>query len=168
MLSLCTNDPLWAQILPRIAILSRTLLTSAGPHFHGIPAVRRPHASARTAIRPKRKLPDYDAVGELLVRTYRAPGPHRNWPQQRREYMHAHPLCDESLLSGFGVWESNGRIVGIVHHVHHPGIVYVQVDPACAFLKPDMLAYAAENLAVGKICWHPRRKAVVWVVWDIR
>jgi len=100
-------------------------------------------------LRQYRHPDDYDAVGELLVRTYRAPGPHRNWVQPRWEYMHAHPLCDEALLGGFGVWESGGRIVGIVHHEHRAGVNYLEVDPACAVLKADMLAYAAENLAAA-------------------
>ncbi|HET6429353.1 MAG TPA: GNAT family N-acetyltransferase [Phycisphaerae bacterium] len=100
-------------------------------------------------LRTYRHPDDYEAVGKLLVRTYRMPGPHRNWPQPRWEYMHAHPLCDESRLGGFGVWERDGGVVGIVHHEHRPGVVYVELAPACAFLKPDMLAYAAENLGAA-------------------
>jgi predicted N-acetyltransferase YhbS len=96
--------------------------------------------------RPYDHAHDYERVNDLLVRTYGADMPHRNWLQPRWEYMHFHPLMDESSVGRIGVWEDDGRLVACVHHEHHMGHVYCQVDPAYAHLKRDMLRHAAGHL----------------------
>ena len=60
---------------------------------------------------------DYDAVGDFLVRTRGQDAGHRNWVQPRWEYMHAHPFAAELKpnFGRFGLWENDGKIVGLVH-----------------------------------------------------
>jgi len=107
---------------------------------------------------------DYDKVGQFLIDTYRPGDRHDNWLQPRWEYMHYHPLFDESLKIAFantGVWESGGSIVGVVHFEHHPGRIFFQVHPDSEHLKPEMLEYAETNLSVGKP--GRKRKIEIWV-----
>lgn len=86
-----------------------------------------------------------------MIDTYRPGDRHDNWLQPRWEYMHYHPLFDESLNTAFantGVWESNGSIVGVVHFEHRPGQIFFQVHPDSGYLKPEMLEYAETYLSV--------------------
>ena len=55
-----------------------------------------------------------------------------------------------------GVWESKGKVVGVIHPEDQMGTVYVQVDPDCAFLKPEMLAYAQQHLYLAKNAFRQR------------
>ncbi len=91
---------------------------------------------------------DYSRVGEFLVRTYRTSGSHINWLQPRWEYMHHHPLIREVELRSIGLWEADGEIVGVVHPEHRKGTVYLELDPAHADLRRELLRYAEANLAV--------------------
>jgi GNAT superfamily N-acetyltransferase len=61
--------------------------------------------------------------------------------------MHYHPLVRGIDLSGIGIWELDGDIVGVVHPEHRAGTVYLEVDPAHAIMKGRMLDYAEEHLA---------------------
>ena len=90
---------------------------------------------------------DYSRVGEFLVRTYRTTGSHVNWLQPRWEYMHHHAFIRNLDLSPIGIWEADGRIVGVVHPEHREGTVYFEFDPAHADLRRDMLQHAEEHLA---------------------
>jgi len=98
--------------------------------------------------RPYRFPEDLEAVGRLLVRSYRTEGPHRNWLQPRWEHMHFHSLLDERELElgRCAVWEESGEIVGAVQFGHRMGIVYPQVDPCHDGLKAKMLEHTAEHL----------------------
>ncbi len=89
---------------------------------------------------------DYELVGQFLVNTYNVEGQHRNWLQPRWEYMHYHPLLDESSLNKIGIWEDAGDIVGVVHHEHRMGEIYIEISPDYSYLKKDMLEYAQEYL----------------------
>jgi len=93
---------------------------------------------------------DYESVGQFLVKTYRTKGGHINWLQPRWEYMHYHPFIKNVDLNSIGVWEADGELVGVVHPEHDPGNAYFEVDPGCAFLKQEMLAYAEEHLCSEK------------------
>ena len=97
--------------------------------------------------RPYDRARDYAAVGDFLVRTFSARGPHPNWLQPRWEYMHFHPLLDEASLVRAGVWERGGAILAVVHHEHRLGEVYFEVAAGSERLKPAMLDYALEHLA---------------------
>ena len=89
---------------------------------------------------------DFEPVGQFLVNTYSTGGRHRNWLQPRWEYMHFHPLLDESSLDKIGIWQDAGEIVGVVHHEHRMGEVYFEIGPDYAWLKKDMLQYAQVHL----------------------
>ena len=101
-----------------------------------------------TRVRPYDRDRDFEAIGRFLVRTYDPEAVHRNWLQPRWEYMHYHPLLEESGLDlgTCGVWEDGGEIVGVAHFEHRRGVNYLEVDPRYAGLKRDMLGYAAERL----------------------
>ena len=107
---------------------------------------------------------DYSKVGQFLIDTYRPGDRHDNWLQPRWEYMHYHPLFDESLKTAFanmGVWESNGSIVGVVHFEHNPGQIFFQVHPGLGHLRSEMLEYAETYLNVGDS--DRKRKIAIWV-----
>jgi len=89
---------------------------------------------------------DFELVGQFLVNTYNVEGRHRNWLQPRWEYMHYHPLLDESSLDKIGIWEDADDIVGVVHHEHRMGEIYIEISPDYSYLKKDMLEYAQEYL----------------------
>ena len=113
---------------------------------------------------------DYNRVGQFLIDTYQPGARHDNWVQPRWEYMHYHPLFDESLSTAFsntGVSESNGSIVGVVHFEHHPGQIFFQIHPEFTYLKAEMLEYAETHLSVD--AGGEKRKIEIWVNdFDIR
>jgi len=94
---------------------------------------------------------DYDAVSGFLIRSYRSTiaGPHRNWLEPRWEYMHHHPAIYDKQddLSRCGIWFEGDAVVAVAHFEHRLGIAYLQIDPAHAGLKREMLEYAPEHLA---------------------
>ena len=89
---------------------------------------------------------DFDLVGQFLVNTYNLESQHPNWLQPRWEYMHYHPLIDESTLDKIGIWEDAGDVVGVVHHEHQMGEIYIEIRSEYSYLKRDMLEYAQEHL----------------------
>ncbi|MFC1736385.1 GNAT family N-acetyltransferase [Candidatus Hydrogenedentota bacterium] len=89
---------------------------------------------------------DYDRVAQFLVKTYRTTGDHINWLQPRWEYMHRCSTIKNVNLGLIGVWEAQGKIVGVIHPEDQMGTVYVEVDPDYAFLKREMLVYAQQHL----------------------
>lgn len=90
---------------------------------------------------------DYSRVGRFLTDTYRPGHYHFNWFLSRWEYMHFHFLLDMTVLSRIGIWEDNGSIVGVVNYEDKLGTTYFQIHPDYGYLKPEMLAYAVDNLA---------------------
>jgi len=105
------------------------------------------HAAARSYVHAT----DYERVGQFLVRTCGlAAGAHVNWLQPRWEYMHYHPLMAGGDVNAIGAWEAAGEIVTVVHPEHFMGTAYFEIDPTCAAMKGEMLAYAEERLCVAK------------------
>jgi GNAT superfamily N-acetyltransferase len=103
-------------------------------------------------------------VGQFLIDTYRPGDRHDNWLQPRWEYMHYHPLFDESLktaFSGTGVWEVDANIVGVAHFEHRPGQIFFQVHPDFASLKLEMVEYAEAYLSVEAD--DGKGKIAIWV-----
>ncbi|MCP4424718.1 MAG: GNAT family N-acetyltransferase [Chloroflexi bacterium] len=80
------------------------------------------------------------------MKTYRTTGTHINWLQPRWEYMHYHPNIWDVDLNVIGIWEAEGKIVGVAHLEHYMGSAYFEFDPAYDFLRREALAYAEENL----------------------
>jgi GNAT superfamily N-acetyltransferase len=93
---------------------------------------------------------DYTRVGCFLTYTYQPGRYHDNWFFSRWEYMHFHPMLDAAALPHIGIWEEGDNIVGVTNYEDKPGTTYFQVHPDYGYIKPEMLAYAAENLAGTK------------------
>jgi predicted N-acetyltransferase YhbS len=89
---------------------------------------------------------DYEAVSQFLVRTSGDSGQHVNWLQPRWEYMHRCGGIRNVNLNAIGIWEVDGKIVGVIHPEHQMGTVYVEIDPAYTDLKREMLGYAEQHL----------------------
>jgi len=116
------------------------------------------------AVRRYEHAVDYDRVGQFLIDTYQPGDRHDNWLQPRWEYMHYHPLFDESLRMAFsstGVWESQGAIIALVHFEHRPDKYFFQVHPDFTCLKRQMLEYAETYLSVE--AGDKKRKIAIWV-----
>jgi len=101
-----------------------------------------------TVVRQYNHADDYERVGRFLERTFRTTGGHVNWVQPRWEYMHYHPAIWEVDLGSIGVWEAEGRIVGVVHPEHGMGTAFFQIDPEYGQLKEEMLRYAEKHLSI--------------------
>jgi GNAT superfamily N-acetyltransferase len=89
---------------------------------------------------------DFKAVGDFLIQHYQPGNQDGNWLQPTWEYMHSHPLLDESALDRIGIWEDSGEIVAVVHYESKLGEVFFQNHPEYIHLKPDMLDYAEKYL----------------------
>jgi predicted N-acetyltransferase YhbS len=93
---------------------------------------------------------DFEAVGDFLVRHYLADNRDGNWFQPTWEYMHSHPALDESHFGNIRIWEQTssqgGEIVAVANYETSLGEAFFQVKPGYERLKPEMLAYAEDNL----------------------
>ena len=61
--------------------------------------------------------------------------------------MNFHPFVRGVDLSTIGVWECDGKIVGVVHPEDPDGGIYLELHPEFGLLRDPMLAYAEANLA---------------------
>ena len=104
----------------------------------------------QTTFRRYNHTSDYERVGRFLVKTYRTTGGHINWLQPRWEYMHYHPFIVNVDLDSIGIWEVDGKIVGVVHPEHSMGTAYFQVDPAYGSIKRDMLEHAEKHVSTSR------------------
>jgi predicted N-acetyltransferase YhbS len=104
------------------------------------------------AITQRRFRPsDVADVGAFLVEHYQPDNRDGNWLRPAWDYMHSHPNLQESALDRIGIWEEEGRIVGVVHFEDGPGTAHFQFHPDFPELKNEMLAYAQEYLPkIGK------------------
>ena len=89
---------------------------------------------------------DFSAVGDFLVRHHRDGNSDGNWLQPAWEYMHYHPLIDETHLDRCAVWREERQIVGVAHYEWFLGEVFFQTAPGYAGLKQEMLDYAQEQM----------------------
>lgn len=102
-------------------------------------------------LRHYRHPEDYGRVWTFLVETYDPARQPSNWLAPRWEYMFY--LCVPMFgttpadLSNIGIWEEDGKIVGVVHFEERFGEAYFQIRPGCGRIKPDMLAHAESHLA---------------------
>lgn len=92
---------------------------------------------------------DFCRVRDFLVRNNANGTARYDFPWGRWEWAFSLPFLDESNISRIGVWESGGRIVGLVTYEDRPGSAYICVDEAFRSLKEEMLLYAARELSVG-------------------
>jgi GNAT superfamily N-acetyltransferase len=97
-------------------------------------------------MRNYNKPEDFKLVGDFLIKQYQQDNRDGNWLQPTWEYMHSHPMMDESALDRIGIWENLGEIVAVVHYESTLGEVFFQTHPDYSHLKPDMLDYAEKQL----------------------
>jgi predicted N-acetyltransferase YhbS len=89
---------------------------------------------------------DFNRVSDLLVENYQADNRDGNWLQPAWEYMHCHPALDEASLGNIGIWQADGRVVGVAHYESRLGEAFFEVRTEYAHLKPWMLEYAEAHL----------------------
>ncbi len=97
-------------------------------------------------LRPYNRLHDFKLVSDFLIKHYQTENRDGNWLQPTWEYMHSHPMLDESVLDRCAIWEDSGKIVAVVHYESTLGEVFLQTHPDYFRLKPIMLDYAEKNL----------------------
>jgi len=90
---------------------------------------------------------DFDRVADFLAGLYLPGNRDGNWFQAEWEYAYTHPWFDESSTDRIGIWEDEGRIVGVVTYELRPGTAAFQTAAGYGSLKPEMLCYAEQNLA---------------------
>lgn len=98
-------------------------------------------------FRPYHHPEDYARVDEFLIQHYLPGNRDGNWLEPAWEYGYFHPLMDIPSLGKNAVWESNGKIVALVHYEWRLGEAYFQFDPVYRFLRTEMLDYAETNLS---------------------
>ncbi len=85
---------------------------------------------------------DFPLVSEFLNGHYLPDNQDGNWLQPAWEYMHTHPMTDESALNRIRIWEDGGEIVAVAHYETRLGEAFFQVHPDYAHLKAEMLDHA--------------------------
>jgi len=76
------------------------------------------------------------------------------------EYAHTHPAFNPMLTHRFGLWETDGQLVGVACYEMDIGACFLVTDCSHTFLLPDMLAYAERELSV---CTGGHSSLSVWV-----
>lgn len=93
---------------------------------------------------------DFDRVGRFLIRHYQSGNRDGNWLQPTWEYMHFHPMLEDSSLDRIRIWEDSGELIAVVHYEAYLGEAFFQIHPAFETLKPALLDGAETHLnAVG-------------------
>jgi GNAT superfamily N-acetyltransferase len=90
---------------------------------------------------------DFDLVSHFLIEHYQPMNRDGNWFQPTWEYMNTHAMLDASALNRIGIWEEHGKVVGVVTYESTLGEAFFQIHPDYPQLKPELLAYAEQNLA---------------------
>ncbi len=89
---------------------------------------------------------DYNRVDAFLIQHYQPCNADGNWIEPAWEYMHGHPMLDESSLGKIGIWEEDGKIVAVTHYESSLGEAFFQFDLHYRHLKEEMFDYAEKNL----------------------
>jgi len=92
---------------------------------------------------------DCAAVSGFLVGLYEPDNRDGNWLQPIWEYAYTHPSFDEASVGRIGIWEDEGRIVGLATYELRLGEAFFSTHRDYAHLRPEMLAYAEEHLWAG-------------------
>lgn len=76
------------------------------------------------------------------------------------EYAHTHPAFNHQLAHRFGLWEDDGKLVGIACYEMDVGESFLATTSRHQFLLPEMLAYAEKELSAVK---GSTKSLYVWV-----
>ena len=108
-----------------------------------------------------RLLADFNTVHSFLTDIYSLDTLNSYLLPQFFEYAHTHPFFNHKLTHRFGLWEDdNGKLVGIACYEMDMGESFLVTDREHAFLLPEMLAYAEEELSVKN---NSKHTLSVWV-----
>ena len=113
------------------------------------------------ALRQFRGGADYEVVSRFLVGLYQPGNRDGNWFQPMWEYAYTHPWFDEASAGEIGIWEEDGRVVGLATYEWRLGEAFFNTHPDYARLRPEMLAYAEEHLSARGEDGRPWLKAYV-------
>ncbi len=84
---------------------------------------------------------DYYKVRDLIVKLGYSEFVYARW-----DWMATHSYLDKSAVGKIGLWEDNGKIIGIATYDTILGNAYCLAFPDYSYLKKEMLMYAKENL----------------------
>jgi GNAT superfamily N-acetyltransferase len=93
---------------------------------------------------------DYKKVREFLRELNRTRLEYPGFSWSRWEWMTTHSMLDRSAQNRIGIWEDNGRIVGLATYESCPGDAYIFSAPGYESLKYEMLEYSRFVLANEK------------------
>lgn len=85
---------------------------------------------------------DYHKVRDFFVRLGYAEFTYTRW-----DWMSTHGYLDRSAVGKTGLWEDEGKIVGVATFDCQLGKAFCLALPEYAFLKKEMLVYAKDNLS---------------------
>lgn len=89
-----------------------------------------------------RMLTDFDRVHQYLADVYDPKMLNGYLLPQLFEYSHTHAMFNQSLTHRFGIWESDGDLVGFACYDMYPGECFISVRPGYESLLPDIVRYA--------------------------
>jgi len=89
---------------------------------------------------------DYIKVREFLTRINEKKLTEFRMPWGAWEWAVTHSGRDQNNLKKIGLWECEGEIVAVATYECPLGEAFLIADEAHAYLKPEMIAYAKENL----------------------
>ncbi len=105
-------------------------------------------------------LSDFARVHTFLTEIYTLDTLNSYLLPQFFEYAHTHPMFNHKLTHRFGLWEDNGRLVGIACYEMDIGQSFLVTHPEHTFLLPEMLAWAERELSGFR---NGRQVLHVWV-----
>ena len=105
-------------------------------------------------------LSDFARVHTFLTEIYTLDTLNSYLLPQFFEYAHTHPMFNHKLTHRFGLWEDNGRLVGIACYEMDIGQSFLVTHPEHTFLLPEMLPWAERELSGFR---NGRQVLHVWV-----
>ncbi len=93
-------------------------------------------------------LADFAAVHSFLTDIYSIDTLNSYLLPQFFEYAHTHPYFQHHLTHRFGLWEDDGKLVGIACFEMNMGECFMVTDSNHIFLLTEMLTYAEKELSV--------------------
>jgi len=93
-------------------------------------------------------LADFTTVHSFLTDIYSLDTLNSYLLPQFFEYAHTHPFFNHKLTHLFGLWEDNGKLVGIACYEMNAGESFLVTDREHTLLLPEMLAFAEKELSV--------------------
>jgi len=98
-------------------------------------------------------LADFPLVHGFLTAIYSLDTLNSYLLPQFLEYAHTHPMFNHRLTHRFGLWEGDGKLVGVACYEMDVGESFLVTGPEHAFLLPEMLAYGERELCAVRGGW---------------